>query len=243
MIRSVLLAFGFLAVTVGLLFLSPSSSEDAGEELVTRAGTGLTGALPSGDADIAQRNDVSSVDLSTGAVSDQDQIDAMTRNIITALRSPQPAVSQASPMASSTPRPAALPAAQPVAVEADGVRQRLLRIHAEGGTLFELEDIVREAVAAKDITVDPAHFASSGQLDARALLASIVPELIVAPVTPPTQSFFYRIRPEDSLAGLALTFYGAPELHSRIMAANADTITSPQDIFPGKLIEVPSLTN
>ena len=49
----------------------------------------------------------------------------------------------------------------------------------------------------------------------------------------------YEVKPGDTLWGIATHFYGAGNLHTRLVRANPHVITDPDTITPGSVIRVP----
>lgn len=284
MIRSLLLAAGFLIVTIALLFLQPSSRQgDDGFEAapVTRADTTpepvrpivqpkpkLAEVEPEPELEVqpAERRSLFSretvaepeptvadektfADTSGDPV--QSQVAMMTQNILQELRSPSTSTRTAAPAPApspaAAPAPVAVVAATPVVREEPVVVPVRPRIETDltqgdlaGLSDFDLEQMLRDAVARGDVEVEPAFLTTAGDVDYKALLAAYVPNR-----APPTggvvsQEFLYRIQPGDSLAGLASMFYGDPNKHTLIRLANATALPGQTYPAPGFLITIPA---
>ncbi|MGX9356246.1 LysM peptidoglycan-binding domain-containing protein [Roseobacteraceae bacterium S113] len=260
MIRSLLLAAGFLIVTIALLFLQPSPrnalSDDSVELApVTRAEVGPSQSLqvtpplnePVVTAPEATPEPIAPVVVAApepqavptvpqsfepAPVDSSDRLAMMTQNILRELRSPS-TTSQNAPTPVRT-APATAPA--PITVQS-----RLIQAHSAGLSEFELEDILREALAKGELEAAPAHLTASGTVDHTALIASLVPARVTVPSVAANQSFMYRVQPTDSLAGLAMLFYGDASTYGRIIAANAGVLNDASSLSPGMLIQIPGL--
>lgn len=303
MIRSLLLAAGFLVVTITLLFLQPSPRDGLGSDdtfaplPVTRAD--VTPSDPLIEAPVRARTDraitapvqpaeretfganhaeaLSPSDKSGGlwsvvrspsdpdpvpapvpAQSDnavQNQIAMMTQNILRELGSgqtmPQPAAS-----APSTPRPApaTAPIIAPVSAPVEpttattpvpatpvnaAFRDQLIAADTAGATDLDLETMLRDAVAAGQISTTAEYKTALGDVDYTALLSALLPSRLGAQSVAVDKEFMYRVQPNDSLAGLSALFYGDVKDYARILAANPETLSNASDVSPGMLLKIP----
>ena len=165
----------------------------------------------------------------------QSKVAMMTRNIMREFSASggTPTAPQANAPALVTPR-AELQQTSPT------VEDTLTRANLAGQSDYELEQIVRGAVASGEIVPDSAFATALGDVDYRALVAAYIPSRESAPVSPIRQDFFYRVQPGDSLAGLSMLFYGDALDYNRIQTTNTAVLGPTGTIAAGMLLNIPA---
>ena len=268
MIRSLLLAAGFLIVTIALLALQPSTRDggsfDASFETapVTRGDAGVTQTLsviePVTEASrtvVAPAPQAAATPEPTVTEEPGRSAKApLTRAIIRAA-APRPTVDpidtflepsgeefqdQVAMMTRNILEELRTPSAPPAPREPT-LQEKLLSEDLAGTSAFEIQQMLRAAVLDGDLTPDGAYYTALGDLDVNALMLSYLPNRIQTASTSVQESFMYRVQPSDSLAGLSVLFFGDATRHAQIFAANSGTLPAPNQLSPGMLIRIPAL--
>ncbi|KIN75223.1 LysM domain protein [Sulfitobacter noctilucae] len=124
-------------------------------------------------------------------------------------------------------------------------------------------DALLSAAAEQGALTIPASFSTpEGQMDADTMLFSLIQSALMQEATfasreaarqmsrrvfaasnATTQKIngqrTYAVRPGDSLAYIAMQFYGRPDAYTRILSANAEVLTSPTEIRTGQRLTIP----
>ncbi|WP_425040377.1 hypothetical protein [Primorskyibacter sp. S187A] len=251
MIRSLLLASAFLVVTIVLLAMQPSdrpagfASDPIPAQSVTRTDSGVSASLaPLGARTVpVETPSVAREGASEILADPQDKVAAMTAKILQELRQ-APTDAQPAQQEASVPAPvsAAAPVAAPVRPTPVTFQDRLAEAARSGLSDIDLARLVQDGMETGEVSLGAEVYTAAGTLDVNAVLASLIPERANSDrVRPITQSFIYRIQPTDSLAGLAVLFYGDASAHRAILAENAQSLTTPEDLSAGMLITIPAL--
>lgn len=159
---------------------------------------------------------------------------------------------------------AARPAAAPAHSDPRALQVLVSQALREGQSDAYIDILLNEAAAAGRVVVPEALMTAEGRVDTKTLLASIVREAAVAaddytraliaeaqsagPRTPVQArpvavaapgGKYYVVEPGDSLAYIAMVFYGTPASYPRIFEANRDKISSPDRIRVGQRLLIP----
>ena len=119
-----------------------------------------------------------------------------------------------------------------------------------------LEALVSEAAARGDVEVPDAMVTSEGEVDTKTLLASLVSKSVAKDLEAETQAALiaeanagapqpvaedrtHKVASGESLAGIALAYYGDANTYTKIYEANRDTIQRPDLIRVGQVIRIP----
>jgi nucleoid-associated protein YgaU len=120
-----------------------------------------------------------------------------------------------------------------------------------------------EGVARGDIEMPPSLLTSSGDVDVEAMIFSLVPKSFMNDKTPVASEAaldmsrkvfaaspartetvdgtrYYTVQRGDSLAYIAMQFYGRPAAFDRILEVNRNTFQSPDKIQTGQRLIIPS---
>ena len=146
----------------------------------------------------------------------------------------------------------------------DGSGSRIaLQPRNAANTAAQLEGILAAAAASGEIDVPDAINTSDGDIDPQTLLFDIVQRSLAngsaeeieaarelqlrafAASSAETQTIdgerFYTVESGDSLAYIALQFYGATNEYGRIFDANRDKLTSPDKVQIGQRLRIPNV--
>ena len=146
----------------------------------------------------------------------------------------------------------------------DGSGSRIaLQPRNAANTAAQLEGILAAAAASGEIDVPDAINTSDGDIDPQTLLFDIVQRSLAngsaeeieaarelqlrafAASSAETQTMdgerFYTVESGDSLAYIALQFYGATNEYGRIFDANRDKLTSPDKVQIGQRLRIPNV--
>jgi hypothetical protein len=128
-----------------------------------------------------------------------------------------------------------------------------------GQTAAKIERMLEQAAASGDLAVPEELALEDGNIDSRTLLFQLVQDALEAGDAEAVQAArdmrrrafaatteeiagerFYIVESGDSLAYIALQFYGKTGLYQKIFAANDDILTSPDQIRVGQRLRIPS---
>lgn len=143
-----------------------------------------------------------------------------------------------------------------------GVGRILLNSRNAGDTANRIQDMLAEAAALGNIAVPEELVLESGGIDSRTLLLQLVQNALeegdadamaaardmrrrafaASEATTQEQNGqrFYVVERGDSLAYIALQFYGQTGMYDKIFQANQDVLTSPDKIRVGQRLRIPS---
>ncbi|WP_342076987.1 LysM peptidoglycan-binding domain-containing protein [Yoonia sp. SS1-5] len=137
-------------------------------------------------------------------------------------------------------------------VETDALRGLVEQALSEGQSDAYLEALIVEAADNGQIEVPDAMRTTTGDVDTRTLLASLVAKSEEVDATgteaqaaeadgaeEELQDQFYEVVAGDSLAAISLTFYGTTQDYIRIFNANRDSLNSPDRIRVGQTLVIP----
>ncbi|MCF6444448.1 LysM peptidoglycan-binding domain-containing protein [Nereida sp. MMG025] len=131
---------------------------------------------------------------------------------------------------------------------------------------FDMENaksLIAQAASNGALTVPEGLDTEAGDLDRNTLLLAVVQQSLeagnkreqdaarnlreqafkssIAQTTAINGARYYTVKPGDSLAYISLQFYGSPSAYIEIFQANRDTLTSPDQIFIGQKLLIPSV--
>lgn len=135
-------------------------------------------------------------------------------------------------------------------VETDALRGLVEQALSEGQSDAYLEALISEAADKGQIEVPDEMRTTTGEVDTRTLLASIVAKSEGATSGPDTNALeseatgereeqFYTVVAGDSLAAISLTYYGTTQDYNRIFEANRDSLSRPDLIRVGQILLIP----
>jgi nucleoid-associated protein YgaU len=134
----------------------------------------------------------------------------------------------------------------------------LARALAAGQSAQEIDRLINEAASQGSVRIPAMLVTTEGRVDTTALMASVVARTKGATpreqgdtsggdafVTPETaildiEDLSYLVQIGDSMGGLALKFYGNPELFKPIFEANRQILATPSSIRAGQTLLIPS---
>lgn len=150
-----------------------------------------------------------------------------------------------------------------VVVEDNGAQRVELGTHNVKMTAGYQEDLLIEAAHNGLLELSSALRTSTGRLDTKTMIFDVVQRSLFADNTPASTEAaldmsrrvfaasvartqfvqgqrVYTVQPGDSLAYIALQFFGMPGEYERILDANPDTLQSPDKIQTGQRLIIPS---
>lgn len=107
----------------------------------------------------------------------------------------------------------------------------------EGMTQEEIDKILGRAIQSGDVAVPSGMMTASGNVDTGVLVEAMGSS--EADIDLSTVEQTYTVQSGDSLARIALIFYGEPYDYPRIFAANADKVKRPDLIYAGQVLTIP----
>jgi LysM repeat protein len=118
---------------------------------------------------------------------------------------------------------------------------------AEGQSDEYLDSLIAEAVDNGQLVVPDEMKTTTGDVDTRVLIASLVQEAEAATTAQDVEELkkeagvdkTYEVQPGDSLAAIAITFYGSPSEYSKIFDANRDILDRADLIRVGQVLRIP----
>lgn len=141
------------------------------------------------------------------------------------------------------------PAATSSRVGTDALRGLVEQALKEGQSDAYLEALISEAADKGQIAVSDSMRTTTGEVDTRTLLASLVSKseaapadveaLIVEASGEPLADRFYQVVSGDSLAAISLSYYGNASDYTRIFEANRDSLSRPDLIGVGQILLIP----
>lgn len=141
-------------------------------------------------------------------------------------------------------------------VETDALRGLVQQALSEGQSDAYLEALIDEAIDKGEVEVPDELRTTSGDVDTRTLLASLVAKSEgvetadtdaleaeaaegEATEAEAPEDRFYNVVAGDSLAAISLSYYGTTQSYTKIFEANRDQITSPNRIRVGQVLLIP----
>lgn len=152
----------------------------------------------------------------------------------------------------------------PSAVSREELKIRVIQALRTGEGDAYVDMLLKEAVASGDIQVSAGLITSDGNLDTRAMLASLVSQSmktdaaaaasadLVAAVADSTSNTklalsngkngarYYVVEPGDSLAYISMMIYGDAVHYTKIFEANSDKLSAPNKIRVGQRLLIPN---
>lgn len=177
--------------------------------------------------------------LANGALAQtatDDEMRGLTSNILAGITGEAPA--QAEPAETAT-------------VQIDALSGLVEQALSEGQSDAYLEALMNEAIDKGQIEVTDAMRTTTGEVDTRTLLASIVAKSEATTDAVDTNALdaeagvdvqedrFYVVSSGDSLAAISLSFYGNAQDYVRIFEANRDTLDRADLIRVGQSLLIP----
>jgi len=151
---------------------------------------------------------------------------------------------------------AGLTGTAPAVVETAGVETDALSVlveqaMSEGQSDAYLEALLSEAADKGLIEVTDGMRTTTGDVDTKTLLASLVAKSLDEPApivsasleeeaTGEKQVRYHQVVSGESLAAISLTYYGEAQAYDRIFQANRDSLSSPNLIRVGQTLLIPS---
>lgn len=256
MYRIVILLSAFLLSVAGMLYVQGADRRDPADLIASVDPASLKAvaqlSAPASqallDAPSTGATALAAAVAAAGAPADpaaDDQMAAMTANVLASLGS------------GNAPAPASTGGSDLQGLVAQALRQ--------GQSDAYIETLLNEAAATGRVAVPEALMSADGKVDTRTLLASIVRQAraetdsytdalvaeattsapgAAAPLSRPgaasqTGARYYTVAPGDSLARIAMVFYGSPAGYTRIFEANRAQIASPDMIRVGQTLLIP----
>lgn len=148
-------------------------------------------------------------------------------------------------------------------VTADDENRLSLNSRNAPSAVTELKGLITAAAAQGTLKVPEGLGTSSGDVDSTTLLFEVVQQSLeagsedeqnaarnlrraafeasIAKTTVVNGARYYTVEPGDSLAYISLQFYGSPSSFNQIFEANKDSLSSPDKIFIGQKLRIPSV--
>lgn len=134
--------------------------------------------------------------------------------------------------------------------QTDALRGLVQQALSEGQSDAYLEALISEAADNGQIDVPDAMRTTTGDVDTRTLLASLVAksegaesaadvETLETEAQGELEERFYVVTAGDSLAAISLTYYGTTQDYIRIFDANRDRLSRPDLIRVGQTLRIP----
>lgn len=266
MIRSILIAAGFLSVTIVLVALQPASKSDRYDDaVVTRNDTDLTrlqsavSAAQSQPQAAAEPAQGASTAAALAAISGKTPppeakpdmfLKGMSTGVLSELgidagQKADPAEKRMRDMTAGIL--ADIKGTSGKTTNSRTLQTLVAQALREGQSDSYIDTLLNEAASKGDVAVPAALVTSSGRVDTSTLLASIVAEARktnapdTAPQQRPTvQAQTYVVRDGESLGGIAQRIYGDASYYTTIFQANRAALSSPDQIRAGQKLVIPA---
>ncbi len=257
MIRSILIAAGFLSVTIVLVALQPSSGSGRFDDTaVTRNETDLTRLNNAVSAAQSQPQVAAAAQaaISQTPPAPKAQPDMFLKGMPTGVLSElgidagqkaDPAEKRMRDMTAGIL--ADIRSTSGKAQNARTLQTLVAQALREGQSDSYIDTLLNEAAAKGDVAVPAALVTSSGRVDTSTLLASIVTEArksqspqSAPEQRPAVQAQTYVVREDESLGGIAQRIYGDAAFYTTIFQANRSALNSPDQIRPGQRLIIPA---
>lgn len=265
MIRSILIAAGFLSVTIVLVALQPSSKSGRYDDAsVTRADTDLTRlsntvaavqsepAMPQTASDASTASALAAISGQTPAPKAKPDmfLKGMSTGVLAELgidagAKSDPAEKRMRDMTAGIL--ADIQGTSGKTATSKTMQSLVAQALREGQSDAYIDTLLNEAAAKGDVAVPAALVTSTGRVDTSTLLASIVTEAqksqnpTVTPEPRPTvQAQTYVVREGESLGGIAQRIYGDAAFYTTIYQANRRALASPDQVRAGQKLIIPA---
>ncbi|MBT0957847.1 LysM peptidoglycan-binding domain-containing protein [Alphaproteobacteria bacterium KMM 3653] len=110
----------------------------------------------------------------------------------------------------------------------------------EGMSRSEIERILGTSLAAGDVEVPPGLMTAEGEIDTGTMVEAMGSADEGDEIQLLTEAQSYTVQPGDSLARIALIYYGDPYAYPRIFAANEGSVERPDLIYAGQVLVIPA---
>lgn len=233
MLRPLIIGTAFVGITVGLLWLQPTSKSDRFVD--TDAMADLPALDTEQDQDAVSRNAVSLTE------------EPLT--IAPPAPAPQPVARLAATVETTEPL-ITLDNIRTVNITADnatpsvtirGLEPLIASALSQGMNGAEIDILVKQAVQSGLLKV-PAHMITpNGDADARAILATLTQQSAPVPKIERPLGNTYVVRPGDTLALIAQRYYGTTAALEDLYWANKDRLENPDALRVGQTLFLPQL--
>ena len=210
MLRTLVIGTIFLSITIALLALQPAPRSDRFVAPVLSEAP----VAPVVEEITATRADTNLITAPVG-------IPAMPKPV-----APKPIVAQV--IAPNTP------------TSIKGLQELVTVALTQGMTGQEIDQLIIQAVDHGTLIISDQMRTSDGRPDTMAMLATLVDT--TTPVTPTLSRNIgntYVVRPGDSLASIAVKYYGSTDAVNNIFWANKDRLNDPDQLRVGQTIFLP----